>query len=60
MASGSDALVTIGTIFVTYLPGDVAELKAGAVIFVPAANRLADGTLQAQRIMVGRDVAPPQ
>jgi hypothetical protein len=53
-------LIPAGTIVVTYLPGDVAELKAGAVIFVPVANRLADGTLQAQRIMVGRDIAPPQ
>jgi hypothetical protein len=52
--------IPAGTIVVTYLPGDVAELKAGAVIFVPAANRLSDGTLQAQRVMVGRDVAPPQ
>jgi Domain of unknown function (DUF5666) len=53
-------VIPAGTVVVTYLPGDVAELKAGAVIFVPAANRLADGTLQAQRVMVGRDVAPPQ
>jgi hypothetical protein len=48
------------TVVVTYLPGSVRELKAGAVIFVPAAIRQADGTLQAQRIMVGRDIAPPQ
>jgi hypothetical protein len=48
------------TVVVTYLPGSVSELKAGAVIFVPAAHRQADGTLQAQRIMVGRDIAPPQ
>jgi hypothetical protein len=53
-------VIPASTIVVTYLPGDVAELKAGAVIFVPTANRLADGTLQAQRIMVGRDIAPPQ
>jgi hypothetical protein len=49
-----------GTVIVTYLPGSVGELKAGAAIFVPAANRLADGTLLTQRIMVGRDIAPPQ
>jgi hypothetical protein len=48
------------TVIVTYLPGSASELKAGAVIFVPAASRQADGTLQAQRIMVGRDIAPPQ
>lgn len=47
-------------VVVTYLPGTAAELKAGAVIFVPAARRQSDGTLQAQRIMVGRNVAPPQ
>lgn len=48
------------TVVVTYLPGSVSELKAGAVVFVPAALRQPDGTLQAQRIMVGRDTAPPQ
>jgi hypothetical protein len=53
-------VIPAGTVIVTYLPGSVSELKAGAVIFVPAASRLADGTLQAQRIMVGRDIAPPQ
>lgn len=53
-------VVPAGTVVVTYLPGSVAELKAGAAVFVPAANRQADGTLLAQRIMVGRDIAPPQ
>lgn len=53
-------VIPAGTVVVTYLPGSVAELKAGATIFVPAANRQADGTLLAQRIMVGRDIAPPQ
>jgi len=48
------------TVVVTYLPGSVSELKAGAVIFVPAAIRQADGTHQAQRVMVGRDISPPQ
>ena len=48
------------TVVVTYLPGSVAELVPGAVIFVPAASRQADGTLQAQRVMVGRGVPPPQ
>jgi hypothetical protein len=48
------------TVIVTYLPGRVAELAPGATIFVPAANKQPDGMLQAQRIMVGRDVAPPQ
>ena len=49
-----------GTPIVTYLPGSIDELAPGAVIFVPAASRQADGTLLVQRIMVGRDVAPPQ
>lgn len=53
-------VIPVGTVVVTYLPGNVAELKAGAAIFVPAATRQPDGTLLAQRIMVGRDVAPPQ
>lgn len=53
-------VIPAGTVVVTYLPGSVAELKAGAAIFVPAASQQADGTLQAQRIMVGRDIAPPQ
>jgi hypothetical protein len=49
-----------GTVIVTYLPASVTELAPGAVIFVPAASRQADGTLIAQRAMVGRDIAPPQ
>jgi hypothetical protein len=49
-----------GTVVVTYLPGSVAELKPGAAIFVPAASKWPDGTVEAQRVMVGRDVAPPQ
>jgi hypothetical protein len=49
-----------GTVIVTYLPGGVSELKPGARIFVPAAAKQADGTLKAQRVMVGRDAAPPQ
>jgi uncharacterized protein with PQ loop repeat len=48
------------TVVVTYLPGSRDELKPGAVIFVPAASSQPDGTLLAQRVMVGRNVAPPQ
>ena len=48
------------TVIVTYLPGSATELVPGATIFVPAANKQNDGTIQAQRIMVGRGVAPPQ
>ena len=53
-------IVPPGTIIVSYLPGRAEELALGATIFVPAANRQPDGTLQAQRVMVGRDVPPPQ
>src|SRR5262245_13575056 len=53
-------IVSSGTVIVTYLPGSVSELRPGAVIFVPAAPRQPDGTVPAQRVMVGWDVAPPQ
>jgi hypothetical protein len=53
-------LVPPGTVVVTYLPGSISELKPGATIFVPGAARQPDGTLRAQRVMVGRDIAPPQ
>ena len=43
---------------VTFAPGDRAEIKPGAQVFVPAA-RQPDGSLQARRVIVGRDVAPP-
>src|SRR5262245_17063730 len=48
-----------GTPIVLYLPGAVGELKPGARIFVSAANKQPDGTLQAARVNVGRGVAPP-
>ena len=44
---------------VVYVPGDTSELKAGASIFISAAVKQADGTLQAPRVNVGRGVAPP-
>jgi hypothetical protein len=44
---------------VTYAPGDKAELKPGAKIFINAAIKEADGTLSVPRINVGRDAAPP-
>jgi len=53
-------IIPLGTVIVTYLPGSVSELKPGATIFVPAAAKQPGGTLQAQRVMVGRDVSPPQ
>lgn len=53
-------VVPPGTVIVTYLPGSVSELKPGAAVFVPAAAKQPDGTVQAPRVMVGRDIAPPQ
>jgi hypothetical protein len=44
---------------VAYVPGEVADLKAGARVFVGAATKQPDGTLQTQRITVGRDANPP-
>jgi hypothetical protein len=52
-------VVPPGTPIVSYVPGDLNELKAGARIFISAANKQPDGTLQATRVNVGRGVAPP-
>lgn len=52
--------IPAGTIIVTYLPGSVTELQPGAAIFVPSATSNPDGTLVAERVMVGRGIAPPQ
>ena len=48
------------TVIVTYAPGDKGELKPGAKIFIVAANKKDDGTLEAPAISVGRDgITPP-
>ena len=48
------------TVIVPYVPGDRSELKPGAKIFIAAANKKDDGTLEASAVSVGRDgVAPP-
>jgi hypothetical protein len=48
------------TRIVTFVPGDKRELTPGAKIFIAAALRQADGTLEARSIAVGRDgLAPP-
>ena len=52
-------IVPAGIPIVAYVPGDVSEPKAGARIFVSAANKQPDGTLQAARVNVGRGAAPP-
>ena len=48
------------TVIVTYVPGDKSELKPGAKIFIGAANKKDDGTLEASAVSVGRDgITPP-
>jgi len=53
-------LVTQETIIVSYNPGDEADLVPGTKIFIGAAKKQADGTLQAARINYGRNgLTPP-
>ena len=53
-------IVPPDTPVVTYTPGDKSELKPGVKIFVAAANKQADGTLQALRVNFGKDgLTPP-
>jgi hypothetical protein len=54
-------LVTPETVVVTYVPGNKNDLKPGTRIFVSAAKKQPDGTLQTQRITYGRNGAgrPP-
>ena len=53
-------LVTPQTPIVTYNPGDKADLKPGTRIFIGAAKKQPDGTLQAARINYGKDgLTPP-
>jgi hypothetical protein len=52
-------LVSADTPIVVYVPGDKSELTPGAHIFVAAAVKQPDGTLQAPRVNVGRGMAPP-
>jgi hypothetical protein len=48
------------TPIVTYVPGERSELKPGAKIFIVGATRQPDGTVQAARVIVGRDgLTPP-
>jgi hypothetical protein len=50
----SDAIV------VNLIPGDKADLKPGARIFIPAWAKNADGTMEAAVALVGRDgITPP-
>jgi|SRR5215831_3286374 len=52
-------VVSPDTPIVIYVPGEKSELKPGTSIFIAAAVKQADGTLQAPRVNVGRGVAPP-
>jgi hypothetical protein len=52
-------LVTPETVVVTYVPGSKDELKPGTKIFVAAAKKQPDGTLQNPRITYGRNGAGP-
>lgn len=53
-------VVTPQTVIVTYEPGDKNDLKPGTKIFIAAAKKQADGTLQAARINYGKDgLTPP-
>jgi hypothetical protein len=52
-------IVPPDTPIVGYMPGDKNDLKAGVKIFIGAAKKQADGTLQTPRINYGKDTAPP-
>ena len=53
-------IVPPGVPIVTFVPGDKADLKPGIKIFIVAAKKLPDGTLQAARVNYGKDgLTPP-
>ncbi|WOH80768.1 hypothetical protein RX327_34305 [Bradyrhizobium sp. BEA-2-5] len=53
-------VVPPGTPVVTFVAGDKSELKPGAKIIIFGAVKKDDGTLEANRVNVGRDgIAPP-
>ena len=53
-------IVPPDTPVVKFVPGSVSDLKTGAQVFIVAAKKMPDGTLEAPGINVGRDgVAPP-
>ena len=52
-------MVTPETVVVTYVPGNKDDLKPGTRIFVAAAKKQPDGTLQTPRITYGRNGAGP-
>jgi hypothetical protein len=53
-------LVTPETVVVTYVIGDKNDLKPGTKVFVAAAKKQPDGTVQTPRISYGKDgLTPP-
>ena len=53
-------LITPDTAIVTYATGDKSDLKPGTKIFIAAAKKQSDGTLQTPRITYGKDgLTPP-
>jgi hypothetical protein len=53
-------IVPLDVPIVTFVPGDKADLKLGVKIFIVAAKKLPDGTLQAARVNYGKDgLTPP-
>ena len=53
-------IVPPGVPIVTFMQGDKADLKPGVKIFIVAAKKLPDGTLQAARVNYGKDgLTPP-
>jgi outer membrane lipoprotein SlyB len=53
-------VVTPQTTIVTYAPGDKSEIKPGTKIFIAAAKKQPDGSLQTPRINYGKDgLTPP-
>jgi hypothetical protein len=52
-------VVTPETVVVTYVPGNKDDLQPGTRIFVSAAKKQPDGTLQTPRITYGRNGAGP-
>jgi hypothetical protein len=51
--------ITSETVIVAYEPGERAELKPGAKVYISAAAKQPDGSYVAARINVGRGIAPP-
>jgi hypothetical protein len=53
-------IVPPDTPVVRFVPGNMADIKPGAQIFIVAGKKMPDGTIMAPAINVGRDgVAPP-